>query len=86
MLEQLGEFQVGREFQAGMWTAAALVGEDIGEGLGEQSRSVDRLAHSCEDLSLLFLFLLIRGGNGRGEVLNKCKIFSKSNLLQRYEY
>jgi len=47
-----------------MRTAAALVGEDFGEGLGEQSRSVDRLAHSCEDLLLPFLFFPIRGSWG----------------------
>lgn len=53
-----------------MRTAAALGGEDFGDVLGEQSRSVDRLVYPCEDLVLLFLFFLIRRGGRRGEVLD----------------
>lgn len=52
----------------GMRTAAALGGEDFGDVLGEQSRSVDRLVYPYEDLLLLFLFFLIRRGGRRGEV------------------
>lgn len=58
-----------------MRTAAALGGEDFGDVLGEQSRSVDRLVYPCEDVLLLFLFFRVRRGGRRREVSNTDRIF-----------